>query len=346
MNTMKKYLILFAFAITLFACENKENDFPDFDYQTVYFPIQYPARTLILGESRSDNSIDLEHAFSIGVSVGGMYENTKERVVDIALAPELVEGVTVEGRTLQILPANYYESMEFSSITIPAGKFDGKIRVNLTDAFFTDPFSTAVNYVVPLKILPSTQDSVLTGVPLPEIGNAADRRVNADWMPGFEPKDYTLFAIKYINKYHGTYLHRGVDETLDAENGNVLSTRSYQEKYIENDLQTLLTTKSLSESYLNRLGGNNQGDNFKIVLTFTESGTISLSSENDALGLSGSGTFVNADDASADVWGGEGRLTIKLDYKYKVGDEWHRAKDVLVYRDNNMTYEEFSITIE
>ena len=343
---MKKLIVLFATALAIFACENKENDFPDYDYQTVYFPIQYPARTLVLGESRCDNSIDLEHAFNIGVSVGGMYENTKDRLVDISLAPELVAGASVNGRPLQILPSNYFESMEFSSITIPAGSFNGKIRVNLTDAFFADPLSIDVNYVIPLKILPSTQDSVLSGVPLPEIGAAADRRVNADWMSGFEPKDYTLFAVKYINKYHGTYLHRGVDETLDGENGNVVGTHTYQADYVEKDLQTLLSTKSLTECYLDRLGGTNQGGNFTVILTFNESGTISLSSENQALGLSGSGTFVLADDPAADVWGGKGHLTLKLDYKYKVGEEWHRAKDVLVYRDNNMSYEEFSITLE
>ena len=64
---MKKLIVLFATALAIFACENKENDFPDYDYQTVYFPIQYPARTLVLGESRSDNSIDLEPAFNIYV---------------------------------------------------------------------------------------------------------------------------------------------------------------------------------------------------------------------------------------------------------------------------------------
>jgi len=151
----------------------------------------------------------------------------------VYMKTRIVTKATAIAVVIVILMSTFFIS-GLLAITIPSGKFDGKIRVNLTDAFFTDPLSTAVNYVVPLKILPSTQDSVLTGVPLPEIGNAADRRVNADWMPGFEPKDYTLFAIKYINKYHGTYLHRGVDETLDAENGNVLSTRSYQENYIEN----------------------------------------------------------------------------------------------------------------
>jgi len=344
---MKKLLILFALAVSIVACENQPNDFPDYDFQTVYFPIQYPARTLALGESRSDNSIALEHAFSIGVSVGGMYENTANRMVDIALAPELVQGVTVAGRPLKMLPTNYYEAMDFKSITIPSGSFNGKLKVKLTDAFFNDPLSTEVNYVIPVKILPSTKDSVLSGIPLPEIGADADRRIPTDWMPGFEPKDFTLFAVKYINKYHGTYLHRGADQTLSGENGTVTATRNYHANYIEQDLITLMTTKSLTTGIINRLGGTNQGDAFKVELTFNDAnGTISITSATGDASVSGTGKFVMADNPAADVWGSRGHMTLTLDYKYKVGAVFHQAKDTLVYRDNNMQYEEFSITLE
>lgn len=344
-NTMKKYLILLAFAVALFSCENQVNEFDDYDFQTVYFPIQYPARTLALGESRSDNSIDLEHAFSIGAAVGGMYENTKERVVNIRLAPELVANAFVDGRPVQLLPSNYYENTTFESIVIPAGEFKGKLRVNLTDAFFADTLSTEVNYVIPLVIEPSTQDSVLAGVPLPEIGAGADRRVSTDWMPGFEPKDYTLFAVKYINPYHGMYLHRGVDETLD-ESGNVVETFTYKADYVEQDLLTLLTTKSMTTCFMDRLGGQYTGDNFKVELTFSESGNITIKSANGDDTVHGTGTFVTADDPNAIVWGERGHMTLNLDYSYTVNGIVHHATDQLVYRDNNMQYEEFSITLE
>ena len=342
---MKKLMILFLIAAVLFSCDNRENDFEDYDFQTVYFPIQYPARTLALGESRADNSIDLEHAFNIGVSVGGMYENNTNRVVDIRLAPELVEGVTVGGRPLQILPSNYYESVTFNQITIPSGSFNGKIRIDLTDAFFADSLSTDVNYVIPLVIEPTTQDSVLNGVPLPEIGSGADRRKPSDWMPGFEPKDYTLFAVKYINRYHGTFLHSGVDETLD-EAGNVVETFTYKADYVEKDLQTLLSTKSLTTCFMNRLGGQNQGDDYKVELTFNDANnTISITSAVGDNSVSGTGTFVESDDPNAVVWGGKGHMTLKIEYQYTVNGVKHRAKDELVYRDNNMQYEEFSISL-
>lgn len=343
---MKKILIILVFAVAMTACENQENDFPDYDFQTVYFPIQYPARTLVLGESRSDNSIDLEHAFNIGVSVGGIYENTKDRVVDIALAPELAQGVTVDGQPIEVLPAGYYKPLDFKSITIPAGSFNGKLRIDLTDAFFEDSMSTRVHYVIPLKILSSTADSVLNGIPAPDIKGTPDVRNTGHWMPGFEPKDFTLFSVKYINRYHGIYLHRGTDYTLDGENGNPVQTRSYHAKYVEQDLLTSMTTKSLTAGYLDRLGGNNQGDAFKVELAFNDADkSISITSANSDPDIHGTGTYVEADDPSADIWGEKGHLTLYLDYYYKTGGKFHHAKDTLVYRDNNVQYEEFKIIL-
>lgn len=342
---MKKFSILIALTLALFSCQNMENEFDDFDYQTVYFPIQYPVRTLALGESRSDNSIDLEHAFSIGVSIGGMYQNTIDRVVDIRLAPELVEGASVNGRPLKLLPSNYYTDVEFDQIVIPAGSFNGKLRVNLTDAFFADTLATDVNYVIPLVIEPSTADSVLSGVPMPEIGAAADRRVKSDWMAGFEPKDFTLFAIKYINRYHGVYLHSGVDKTLDSD-GNVVDSFTYRASYVEQDLLTLLSTKSLSACYMDRLGGH-QRDDIKAVLSFDKAnGIISVSSEEDDGSIYGTGTFVESDDPNAVVWGQRGHMTLKLDYYYTVNGVLHHSVDQLVYRDNDLKFEEFKITLE
>ena len=52
-------------------------------------------------------------------------------------------------------------------------------------------------------------DSLLTGVPL--VDNPIKIR-DEDWDP--LPKDYTLFGVKFINKYDGIYLRRGEDAAL------------------------------------------------------------------------------------------------------------------------------------
>jgi hypothetical protein len=167
---MKKIITILFTGILLYSCTNRDIEFDDYDYTTVYFPYQTPIRTLILGdESVGDNSIDLERAFSIGVTMGGVYENEEDRVVNIAYAPELAENIinTATGDTLSLLPESYYDAEFLTNaqvaLTIPTGELSGKTRVQLNDAFFEDPLSAGFNYIIPLRITGALSDSVLSG---------------------------------------------------------------------------------------------------------------------------------------------------------------------------------------
>src|SRR6056297_2379754 len=133
---MKKTISILVTGMVVFGC-NQNIDFDDYDYQSIYFPYQSPVRTIVLGdEVVGDNTIDREHAFSIGVTMGGAYENEKDRFVSLEYAPELGENVTDEnGNAMEMLPPSYYNAA-FGEITIPAGEFVGRMRVELTDAFF------------------------------------------------------------------------------------------------------------------------------------------------------------------------------------------------------------------
>ena len=66
---------------------------------------------------------------------------------------------------LQVMNFSYcqlrYYNATFDKITIPAGSFFGKLRVNLTDAFFADPLTTGLHYVIPLRITDAAGDSIL-----------------------------------------------------------------------------------------------------------------------------------------------------------------------------------------
>ena len=91
---MKKIITILFAGILLFSCTNRDIEFDDYDYTTIYFPFQMPIRTLILGdESVGNNSIDLEKAFTIGITMGGVYENNTDRSVTVAYAPELAENI-------------------------------------------------------------------------------------------------------------------------------------------------------------------------------------------------------------------------------------------------------------
>ncbi len=353
-DTMKiKVVFILALIILSFGCENQENEFGDFTEQNVYFPIQYPVRTISLQEdSRIDNSIDLERAFSIGVAIGGVRENTKDRRVSIALAPELLEDayLTYDANNpsnnvlVQELPSNYY-SLESTEIIIPSGQFSGTIKVQLTDAFFEDPLALSLNYVIPLVITEADDDvGILTGELASGFEGVSDRRNPDHWQTGATPKDFTLFGVKYINKYHGIYLHKGLDETLDAEGGNVVSSDEYNTPFIIDNLLTACSTTTLNSVEVDRLA-RNTGAQFKMNLDIDDNNNVTISSVMDGHNVSGTGTFVSRDSNDAEAWGGESRKTFFLDYEYDVDGTFHRVQDTLVFRNDNLSFEDFTITL-
>lgn len=347
---MKKILIYILIAVSLASCNNKDFEYPDYTYQTVFFPVQYPIRSIVLGESRYDNSIDLEHAFTIGVSMGGVYKNTKDRVVKVKYAPELVTGstlVTSKGDTVRVLPTNYYtpDPTTIDQIIIPAGSFDGRVKIQLNDNFFKDPKTVGFKYVIPLVILSeTTEDSVLSGRLNAVIPNP-NRNRTIDWQSGYLPKDFTLYGVKYTNKYHGNYFHYGVDSIFKA---NALSSVKRYRALLPDSVTTnvtgsnitKLTTVSLTENTIDRLGGTNVGNSYKIKLKMSDT-VIAIDTVAGGAKVIGSGIFKKANEGVA--WGGERHNTIILSYSFTNADGLHKCKDTLVYRSNAIVYEDFTI---
>ncbi|MGQ1891345.1 DUF5627 domain-containing protein [Thermophagus sp. OGC60D27] len=338
-------LLVLVAILALFGCQNEDRNFPDYDTQTVYFPIQFPIRTLQLGESRFDNSIDKEHAFSIGVALSGTYNNSKNRVVAFEYAPDLLTQfdtlVAGGSDTLLRMPEDYYTLSSEEEFVIPAGEEKGTIRVDLAEAFFQDPVAVEGRYVIPLRILPDlTEDSVLHGVPVDGISNP-DPLKPEEW--GVQPKHFTLFAVKYHNGFHGSYLHRGVmEEYANGPGSEVVNTSVYHERYIVEDLVTSLSTMSLDEVMMNRLG-NTQKEGYQMKLGIDENNqTVVISSVESGVIVNGSGSYANPEDAEADEWGGDSKRTFFLDYSFEDNGTYYHCTDTLVYRDSDMKYEEYS----
>lgn len=341
---MKKIFYLLGIATLLFSCENQDVEFPDFAYQAVYFPYQTPVRTLMLGdEVIGDNSIDLEHAFSIGASFGGAYSNKKDRVLTVQLAPELASNITdAKGNPLSILPAQYYQAT-FDKIVIPAGSFFGKMRVNLTDAFFADSLSTSLNYVIPVRIIDAAGDSILSGAKVSEVASPDPRNV-ADW--SITPKNYVLFGIKYINPTHGVYLLRG----KRTNTANPLDVVTYHKRFTDDNDMTKLTTKSLTESYMSTVGGTNKelaDAKYSMNLTFNkENKSVTVSQKSaSTVAVSGTGKYYSKADAEAESYNGKKHRTIYLDYTYQDGTNSYQVKDSLVFVDTDMKFEEFQVKV-
>lgn len=338
---MKRIFYLLSILALVSSCTNRNVEFDDFAYQGVYFPYQTPVRTLMLGdEVIGDNSIDLDHAFSIGVAIGGMYNNDRDREVAIELAPELAVNITNGTDTLEILPAEYYTAT-FNTITIPEGNFFGKVRVDLTDAFFQDPEAIDLKYVIPLRITDAFGDTILSGEPN-AIVESPDLRIKSDW--NIVPKNYTLFGIQYINPYHGMYLLRGRTINTSAVPKD---TVIYSTRFLTQNAMLKLSTSSLTECAMPIVGGVKTGGKFKLLLNFDESTKNVTISPFDAGSFvaSGTGKYYTKDDDEAESYTGYKHRTIYLDYTFEDGGDTYHANDSLVFLDTDVVFEEFAVTV-
>ncbi|HEU4902510.1 MAG TPA: DUF1735 domain-containing protein, partial [Flavisolibacter sp.] len=189
---MKRILFIAFVLLTVLTACNKEWEFPNYKYTTVYFPYQSPVRTLVLGEDIYDNTLDNQHKCLIMATMGGVYENKKDITLNLEVDEALGQHLkfeTANGDSVYVMPSSYYTLPKDKQIVIPAGKLMGGMEVQLTDAFFQDPRSVKKSFVIPLRIMSVTNaDSVLQG----KSGLASpDRRKPADWV--IAPKDFTLY---------------------------------------------------------------------------------------------------------------------------------------------------------
>lgn len=333
---MKNIFLLLLLIGGLFACDNFEIEHPDFDYTAGYFPYQYPVRTLVLGDYIYDNSNDNDHKFVISVAMGGVYKNEMDRefefVVDESLCDNVLFGT--DGDPIQAMPQNYYTLSDDSKIVIPAGKFNGGVEVQLTDAFFNDSLAIQLGYVIPLRLIGSEDvDSVLVG----RSGNPnADPRKAGQWI--VPPKNYTMFAVKYINEFHGTYFHYGESRVNDASN-NPVEENVYNERYlVDNSTSKLVTTGRNQVSLTTFLNSEVMAEEVTLLLNFNGNNCTVSAPEGSSFTISGSGEF----KTNEYEWGNKERNGIVLNFAVSNGEYTYEANDILVVRDRGVVLETYS----
>lgn len=327
MNKKLAYIGLASMLLSFTACESSDNEFPDFDYQTVYFGNQYGLRTVELGEDEFiDNTLDNQHKVVIKAAWGGGYTNRKNVIIDTQVDESLCDNLYFKGSNTPVtpMPSSYY-TLASNQIRIPKGEIIGGIEVQLTDAFFADEKSLGNYYVIPMKMT-SVQgaDSILQGkaaVGSPVLTNSGHWSV--------QPKNFVLYAVKYVNPWHGEYLRRGVDQAVI--NG-VSSQLVRHEQYVEKDEKVNISTKSLERNLLHLSTRDEKGNIFKydLSLTFDKNGNCTVSSPSDDLAISGSGKFVKKGEKKS--LGGKDRDAIYLDYTvdFKTKNMQYATKDTLV----------------
>ncbi|TXK48148.1 DUF1735 domain-containing protein [Pontibacter qinzhouensis] len=336
-NICFKLVVLLAI---LTSCDNQEWVYPDYEYQTTYFAYQYPVRTITLGEDVFDTSLDNQYKFQIMATTGGVYDNKKDITVGVTVDNSLSNNLLFNpnGTGIQAMPGNYYKLVS-DKIVIPRGKLIGGVEVELTPAFFADPLALKNTYVIPMRMTSvENADSILSGTPLVVNPN---RVVAGDW--GVAPKDFVLYAVKYINPWHGFYLRRGKD-VVAGKNGNTALNQTIvrEQQYVENDEVVKLTTQSLSQIAYPVIYKDSEGRNIEVnlILTFDEQGNCTVSSASTAYTVTGSGKFVKKGEKNS--WGNTDRDALYLDYKVDFDQMQITSTDVLVMRNRGVAIETFS----
>lgn len=195
-----------------------EKEFPTYEGgTTAYFAYQFPVRTVILGNDIYDNTLDNQHKIQIWSTMSGTYDG-RNSYVDIAVDETLCDNLFFtddDGNTaapVLPMPKEYYTLLDSK---IPYnGDSRGYVEVQLNDAFFNDPKTIEITYVIPLVMTGQKGlDHILTGTP--RKGLNPSRTNTEDW--DVLAKDYVLYCVKYMNPWQARYIRRGVDYI--TENG-------------------------------------------------------------------------------------------------------------------------------
>ena len=148
---MKRNIIKFIFGIALvgalWSCKSGDPTFPDYEGgTTVYFPYQYPVRTIVLGDDEYDLTLDHAHKCQIKATFGGSY-NGSDGSIQVAVDESLCDNLFFEDGVTPVkpMPSSYYQ---LSTTTLSFnGTMNGTTEVQLTDAFFNDPQAVNTTYV-------------------------------------------------------------------------------------------------------------------------------------------------------------------------------------------------------
>jgi hypothetical protein len=251
-----KIVIAILLALYITSCEKYDDFTNDFDYTTVYFAYQKPVRSLF-----ADN-LNME----VGVVLGGRRVNSKVEQVSFKIAPELLTDIDIVGtNTFTLLPENYYTLSDPSTMYIQKGKFTGTVGVKLNESFLSDPLATQKTYALPILITNTSADSILA------------------------KKNYTIVLVKYINKHHGVYYHRGVRKKYDAS-GNFIpgSELSYASNLSQEFIQNIVWNVFTENATMLKTNGvaeftTGSGGNYSLKLTHAPDDKVGIASGTGSL---------------------------------------------------------------
>ncbi len=204
---MKKVLIVLLFAVAMVSCY--KGYIEDYVYDSIYFPYQIDVRTFVIGEGMT---------IEVGAALGGVRDNTKDRIVGFSLDNSLIspalltlmksgsqyiKDALAQVTVLSPLPTNYYTLSDNSKMVIKAGNHMGSVVMKVDSAkFLADPLTLFANYAIPFYITTADADTILA------------------------TKRSAVIGVHYENMLFGNYWHGGITTVKDPA-GAVVSTILY-----------------------------------------------------------------------------------------------------------------------
>lgn len=355
-------LAAFSAAALITGCENADIEFPDYEGGvTAYFPYQTPIRTLLLGTDEYEEALELDHQHKIKImaTMGGAYKG-RDIVLNVGVDESLVKNLTFKttGEAVAFMPSNYYK-LNGNTISFN-GDVKGGIEVELTDEFFADPLTTTVHYVIPVRINSFTGcDKIFdTGTPADGVSDPIHTNPK-DWKEA--PKDYTLYAIKYISKYHAYYVRLGSDkvtyngktETIRDENtlmGGVSHSGS-DDQIVNTTTLALNKVKYSVETKIGTEGVDQKILKYDLILTF-DNDKCTITSGTEGYTISGTGEYLtkptgrfkDRNGLDANIWADKLRDVLALNYTVETADAKIETVDNLVWQRHGINMpEEFEI---
>ncbi|HEU5148272.1 MAG TPA: DUF1735 domain-containing protein [Chryseosolibacter sp.] len=307
---MKKILMILILGVATSACY--DDYIRDYEYDAIYFPYQHDVRTFVVGEGMK---------IKFGVALGGVRENTRDRIINYQLDNSLISPATLAlmqgssssyiknavGSELKLLPSNYYSVSDDSQIVISKGEHSGTVTLTPDSAaFLADPETLTATYALPLRIVSTDADadSVL------------------------QTKDFAVIALKYENMLFGNYWHGGRTIVKDPS-GTAIDTTLYHTTIPSPEAKVwkLSTVEpfALTSNGVSDISGSEQPQ-MKITL---EGGNVIVSP------VAGATYQVEPDGASTF---NQAKLLqdrkILLNYKYQdASGNWYHATDTLTFRN-------------
>lgn len=307
---MKKILAIFLLAVTLVTCY--PDYIKDFDYTSIYIPIQLDVRTFVVGEGMK---------FNIGVELGGVRDNTRDRIVTYKVdnslitpsvldklkgGPAYIAAATANVSTLLPLPANYYSLSNPTQFVIPKGDHTGVVTIKPDSLkFLADPATIAPVYALGIRVLSADADSLLYN------------------------KRTAVIGVKFENMFFGSYWHGGVTTVKDAADVNVVNTIRYYTQIPVSEVKTW-SLKSVSP-YAVSVNGYSD-----VSSSSAPEFILNISGSNVTISSSATGKYAIKPDGASTY--NQAKLLqnrkIFLSYKYLAADgNWYHAKDTLTFRN-------------